>query len=373
MNPINDTRYMSHALQLAERGLYSTHPNPRVGCVIVRDGAVVGAGWHRHAGEAHAEVHALEQAGEGARGATVYVTLEPCNHHGRTSPCTDALIEAGVARVVAAIADTNPEVGGRGLARLQQAGIETQTGVLEQPARALNAGFLRRMQGGRPWCRVKMAASLDGRTAMASGESQWITGSHARSDVQRLRARSAAIVTGAGTVRADNPRLTVRPEAMGTIADKALPLSEPLRVVLDRDLTTPPTAAVITEGGQAVLVTTDDALDGDRARTLREQGAEVVVVAADSIGQPDPGALMDMLAGRGINEVLVEAGPAVAGAALQAGIVDEFWLYQAPTLLGSSARPMAELPLERMKDQYRMAVLDRRMVGGDQRLVLQPG
>ncbi|TDT37097.1 diaminohydroxyphosphoribosylaminopyrimidine deaminase [Halospina denitrificans] len=372
MSLTDDTHYMSLALQLAERGLYSTHPNPRVGCVVVRDGEVVGQGWHRCAGEPHAEVNALNEAGDRAQGATAYVTLEPCSHHGQTPPCADALIDAGVARVVIAVTDTNPEVAGQGVAGLEQAGIEVVSGILEKPARELNNGFLRRMQGGRPWCRVKMAASLDGRTAMASGESQWITGPQARSDVQRLRARSAAIITGAGTVRADNPSLTVRPEELGDIGHKALPVAEPLRVVLDRNLTTPPDAKVITGSGQAVVVTTEDAIDATKAQLLRDNGAEVITVEPDERGQPHLRAVVDELANRQINEVLVEAGPALAGAALQSGIVDEFWLYQAPTILGSNARPMAALSLDTMAQQHRMAVMDRRIIGGDQRIILQP-
>lgn len=372
MSLTDDTHYMSLALQLAERGLYSTHPNPRVGCVVVREGKVVGQGWHHRAGEPHAEVNALNDADDEARGATVYVTLEPCSHHGRTPPCADALIDSGVARVVIAVADTNPAVAGQGLARLEQAGIGVTTGILENPARELNGGFLRRMQGGRPWCRVKMAASLDGRTAMASGESQWITGPQARSDVQRLRARSAAIITGAGTVRADNPSLTVRPEELGDIGHKALPATEPLRVVLDRNLTTPPEARVITGSGSAVIVTTEAAIDATKSRLLRDNGAEVITVEPDGDGQPDLGAVIAELAARNINEVLIEAGPILAGAALASGIVDEFWLYQAPTLLGSNARPMAALSLDTMAQQHRMAVLDRRIVGGDQRIILQP-
>ena len=372
MSLTDDTHHMSLALQLAERGLYSAHPNPRVGCVIVRDRKVVGQGWHHRAGEPHAEVNALSEAGDLARDATAYVTLEPCSHHGRTPPCADALIDAGLARVVIAVADTNPDVAGDGVGRLEQAGIEVTAGILEKPARELNNGFLRRMQGGRPWCRVKMAASLDGRTAMASGESQWITGPQARSDVQRLRARSAAIISGAGTVRADNPSLTVRPEELGDIGHKALPVAEPLRVVLDRNLTTPPDAKVITGSGQAVVVTTEDAIDATKAQSLRDNGAEVITVDPDEQGQPHLRAVLDELAGRQINEVLVEAGPSLAGAALQSGIVDEFWLYQAPTILGSNARPMAALPLDTMAQQHRMAVMDRRIVGGDQRIILQP-
>ena len=367
-----DTRYMALALQLAERGLYSAHPNPRVGCVVVSDDGIVGRGWHRRAGEAHAEVNALAEAGARARGANVYVTLEPCSHHGRTPPCAQALVDAGVARVVVATGDPNPAVAGRGLALLEAAGIETVSGVLEEPARALNAGFLRRMAGGAPWVRLKVAASLDGRTAMASGESQWITGPDARSDVQRLRARSGAIITGSGTVLADDPSLTVRAGQLGDPGDKTLPPRQPLRVVLDPHLRTAPDARVVTGEGQCLVVTTAAALSEDRAGPLRDGGAEVVTVEPDGSGRPALPAVLGLLAARGINDVLMEAGATLAGAALKADVIDEFWLYQAPTMLGSRAKPMVELPLDRMAQQHRMEVWDRRVVGADQRMILKP-
>ncbi|MEQ6886183.1 bifunctional diaminohydroxyphosphoribosylaminopyrimidine deaminase/5-amino-6-(5-phosphoribosylamino)uracil reductase RibD [Salicola sp. Rm-C-2C1-2] len=367
-----DTRYMAMALQLAERGLYSAHPNPRVGCVVVNEGEVVGTGWHQKAGEAHAEVNALAAAGERARGATAYVTLEPCSHHGRTPPCAQALVDAGIARTVIATGDPNPAVAGRGLALLRAAGVETDSGVLAEPAWQLNAGFLRRMAGGAPWVRLKLAASLDGRTAMASGESQWITGSDARRDVQRLRARSGAIMTGSGTVSADDPSLTVRAFEMGETGGKALPPEQPLRVVLDPCLGTDPGARVIQGEGECLLVSTPAAVDEGRAARLREHGAEVVTVAPDSRGRPALRAVVELLAARGINDVLIEAGATLAGAALEAQVIDELWLYQAPTILGSRARPMAELALDQMAQQHRMAVWERRVVGADQRLILKP-
>ncbi|XOZ33439.1 bifunctional diaminohydroxyphosphoribosylaminopyrimidine deaminase/5-amino-6-(5-phosphoribosylamino)uracil reductase RibD [Halomonadaceae bacterium KBTZ08] len=372
MTNATDTRYMAMALQLAERGLYSAHPNPRVGCVVVSGGEVVGTGWHRQAGEPHAEVNALEQAGERAKAATAYVTLEPCSHHGRTPPCAQALVDAGVARVVIATGDPNPAVSGQGLALLEAAGIETVSGVLAGPAGTLNAGFLRRVAGGNPWVRLKIAASLDGRTAMASGESQWITGPEARMDVQRLRARSGAIITGVGTVLADDPSLTVRPAQLGDMGTKALPVRQPLRVVLDPRLRTDPESRVVTGEGQCLVVSTTATLDDGRASRLREQGAEVVTVAPDGSGRPAVSAVMALLAARDINDVLIEAGATLAGSALESGLTDELWLYQAPTMLGSRAKPMAALTLDRMAQQHRMVVGDRRVVGADQRLILEP-
>lgn len=372
MHSADDQFWMARALQLAERGLYSTRPNPRVGAVIVAKGQSVGEGWHQQAGEAHAEVLALRQAGAAAQGATAYVTLEPCSHHGRTPPCADALIQAGVARVVVAVQDANPAVAGRGLARLQQAGIVTRVGVLESAARQLNQGFLRVMAGGRPWLRLKMAASLDGRTAMASGESQWITGAAARADVQRLRARSGAIITGAGTARADNPSLTVRADQLGDTGQLAAPVGQPLRLVLDPRLTLAPDARLVTGEGRCVIV----ALDPQHAQAdaLRSAGAEVLALpAATGPGAGiDLAAAMDWLAGQQCHEVLLEAGPTLAGAAIDAGLVDELWLYQAPTFLGSRGRPMAVLEYDRMSQQQRWQVVDRRQVGEDQRLILCP-
>jgi len=366
---------MARALQLAERGLYSAHPNPRVGCVIVRDGRVVGEGWHRQAGEPHAEVNALQAAGaEQVRGATVYVTLEPCSHHGRTPPCADALIRAQVARVVVAVKDANPAVSGQGIRRLQEAGIETSVGVLEAQATALNAGFLRVMAGGRPWVRLKIAASLDGRTAMASGESQWITGPEARSDVQRLRARSGAIITGAGTVRADDPSLTVREEQLGDTGDLAAPVAQPLRMVLDAGLTLAQDARVISGPGRCMIAATEGSAEQARMDALQQAGADLVLLPAlpDQSGRVDLAAALAWLGQEGYHEILIEAGPTLAGYAIDAGLVDELWLYQAPTFLGSRARPLAQLDFDRMADQRRWQVADRRQVGDDQRLILRP-
>lgn len=392
-----DHGHMAEALRLAARGRYSTHPNPRVGCVIVRDGVVVGRGFHVRAGEAHAEVHALRDAGERAAGATAYVTLEPCAHHGRTPPCADALVAAGVSRVVIAAMDSNPLVAGQGAQRLRAAGIRVESGLLAAEAEALNAGFLRRMAGGLPWVRAKVAASLDGRTAMASGESQWITGPEARRDVQRWRAASSAVITGVGTVRADDPALTVRP-ALWSDAGELCPAQagseagalprQPLRVVLDSTLRMSPDAALLRQPGATLVVTTAAELSRDeglvaalmlcdperaaRARALRAAGASLLAVPAASHGRPDLRILLAELARAGCNEVLVEAGPGVTGSFLAAGLVDEFVLYQAPTLLGSTARPLADWPLALMAEQQRFRVSDLRRLGDDIRLILRP-
>ena len=373
MAPFEDTRHMARALQLARRGLYSTAPNPRVGCVVVADGQVVGEGWHQRAGEPHAEVHALRQAGARARGATVYVTLEPCSHQGRTPPCADALVNAGVARVVVAMTDPNPQVAGQGLARLRAAGIEATAGVLEAEAEALNPGFYKRMRQGLPLVRLKLAMSLDGRTAMASGESQWITGAAARSDVQRLRARSGAVVTGIGTVIADDPALNVRLRDMGPLGDNAAPVVQPLRVVLDSALRIQPEARLFQNEGACLVVTTGmgQSVQPGTVAALLERGVDVV-----SLADTPPLALapvLRLLAERQINDVLVEAGPTLAGAFIEQGLVDELWLYQAPTLLGSLARPLVNLELTRMQEQRRLRVLDRRQIGDDLRWILGCG
>ncbi|WP_439849982.1 bifunctional diaminohydroxyphosphoribosylaminopyrimidine deaminase/5-amino-6-(5-phosphoribosylamino)uracil reductase RibD [Pseudomonas syringae] len=364
-----DVHYMARALELARKGLYSTHPNPRVGCVIVRDGQIVGEGWHARAGEPHAEVHALRQAGELARGATAYVTLEPCSHQGRTPPCADALVEAGLARVVAAMQDPNPEVSGRGLLRLMNAGIGVQCGVLESEARALNKGFLKRMETGRPYIRVKLAMSLDGRTAMASGESQWITGPEARSAVQRLRAQSSVVLTGADTVLADNARLTVRPDELGLGAEmSALAASRPpLRVLIDGRLRVPLDAPFF-QAGRALVVTC--AAASARGR-YQEDGHEMLALA-DSAGHVDLRKLMGELASRGINEVLVEAGPRLAGAFARLGLVDEFQIFIAGKFLGSSARPLLDLPLAQMSEALELNIVEMRAVGNDWRVIALP-
>jgi len=361
----DDRRWMARALQCAREGRYTTHPNPRVGCVIVRDGEPVGEGFHPRAGEPHAEVFALRRAGERARGATAYVTLEPCAHFGRTPPCARALVEAGVSRVVMASLDSNPLVAGKGRAILEAAGIATTVGVLEDEARALNPGFLRRMAGGLPWVRLKMAGSLDGRTGMSSGESKWITGPDARRDVQTWRAMSSAIITGIGTVLADDPALNVRPPDW-----RDWHYSEPVqpwRVILDSQLRLPLTARVLAADA-AVIVVASAAADPVKAAALTACGAEVWRLA------PGEGLreLLLRLAQRGANEVLVEAGATLAGAFAEAGLVDEYVLYLAPTLLGSEGRPLLALPFTRMAQQQRLRITDLRQVGPDLRLLATP-
>jgi diaminohydroxyphosphoribosylaminopyrimidine deaminase/5-amino-6-(5-phosphoribosylamino)uracil reductase len=361
-----DAHYMARALELARKGLYTTHPNPRVGCVIVRDGQIVGEGWHVRTGEPHAEVHALRAAGENARGATAYVTLEPCSHHGRTPPCADALVHAGVARVVAAMQDPNPEVAGRGMQRLAQAGIAIHSGVLEGEARAINQGFLKRMEHGLPFVRVKLAMSLDGRTAMASGESQWITGPAARSAVQRLRAQASVVLTGADTVLADGARLTVRADELGLDAEQtALALSRPpLRVLIDGRLRVPLDAPFFKAG--PALVATCVAVEEQYAN-----GPECLIVPGDD-GQVDLRKLLTELAARGVNEVLVEAGPRLAGAFAQQGLVDEYQIFIAGKFLGSSARPLLDWPLTLMSEAPQLKIIEIRAVGDDWRVIAIP-
>ncbi|MEW6414772.1 MAG: bifunctional diaminohydroxyphosphoribosylaminopyrimidine deaminase/5-amino-6-(5-phosphoribosylamino)uracil reductase RibD [Pseudomonadota bacterium] len=352
-----DSRHMARALQLAARGLFTTTPNPRVGCVIVKDGVVVGEGWHARAGTPHAEIHALNAAGAAARGATAYVTLEPCSHHGRTPPCAEALVNAGVARVVAAMKDPNPLVAGGGIDMLTLAGITAEVGLMEAEARALNPGFVSRMTRGRPWVRLKTAATLDGKTALANGQSQWITGEAARADVQRLRARACAILTGSGTVRADNPRMNVRDLDIGR---------QPMRVVVDSRLCTPANAAIL-----PALVACHHAESGARA-ALEAAGAEVVELPGSG-GRVDLAALLALLAQRGVNELHVEAGAALNGALLEAGLVDEWVAYVAPMAVGDAARGLfATVPLAALADAARFRFADVRQVGGDLRLTLVP-
>ncbi|WP_428633736.1 bifunctional diaminohydroxyphosphoribosylaminopyrimidine deaminase/5-amino-6-(5-phosphoribosylamino)uracil reductase RibD [Sedimenticola sp.] len=367
----DDYAFMSRAIQLAEQGLYTTHPNPRVGCVLVRDGEIVGEGFHRRAGEPHAERNALVEAGERARGATAYVTLEPCCHHGKTPPCSDGLIEAGVARVVVAMTDPNPQVAGQGIAQLEAAGILVDQGVMTAQAMALNPGFIARMTRGRPFVRCKLAMSLDGRTAMASGESKWITSDAARRDVQRLRARSDAIVTGIGTVQADDPSMNVRLEAadLPGVASDAYRL-QPLRVVLDPELAISPDARLIGLPGKTLVVCAVD--DDGRRRALEAAGAEVLQLPRQGQGI-DLDRLLETLAARGINEVLIESGPTLAGAAVSAGVVDELVIYAAPILMGSDARGLLNLPaLTEMKDRIALEILDLRQIGPDLRIRVKP-
>jgi diaminohydroxyphosphoribosylaminopyrimidine deaminase/5-amino-6-(5-phosphoribosylamino)uracil reductase len=353
-----DSVWMAQALRLAERGLYGTSPNPRVGCVLVLAGDVVGSGWHRCAGEPHAEVHALREAGEAARGATAYVTLEPCSHHGRTPPCAEALIEAGVARVVVAVQDPNPQVAGEGIARLRAAGIMVESGLMETEARELNVGFFARMTRGMPWVRSKIAMSLDGRTALGNGKSQWITGDAARQDVQRWRARSCAVLTGINTVLADDARLNVR----GIDAPR-----QPLRVVLDSQLRIPLEARVLYDGGNTLIYT---ALHNERKTALLQDLGATVAMMPDGKGQVDLPAILRDLAQRGCNEVLVEAGNTLNGALLCAGLVDELLLYVAPQLLGDAARGMAQLgELTSLDQRVNLKWRDVRQVGEDLRIL----
>jgi len=373
-----DARHMARVLALASRGVASTHPNPRVGCVIVAAGEVVGEGWHRRAGGDHAEVIALRRAGARAAGATVYLNLEPCSHHGRTPPCADALIAAGVGRAVIAISDPNPRVDGGGIAALRQAGVDVTVGVGAAAAGILNRGFCARFTVGRPFVTLKMAASLDGKTAMADGESQWITAAAARRDAHKLRAASSAILTGIGTVLRDDPRMTARVDGDGAAAGAgdataagagdATAARQPLRVILDGNLSTPAHAKILRAPGNALVITTEGALDG--AEALRAAGAEVIAARARG-GRIDLAQVMRELAAREVNELLVEAGPRLGGEFLRRGLVDQVILYLAPDLLGNAARGMFDIPgLEAMADRRRLRFADARRIGRDLRLTL---
>jgi diaminohydroxyphosphoribosylaminopyrimidine deaminase/5-amino-6-(5-phosphoribosylamino)uracil reductase len=351
-----DRRHMARALQLAAQGLYTTTPNPRVGCVIVRDGVVAGEGWHVKAGEPHAEPLALTAAGDRASGATVYVTLEPCAHHGRTPPCVEALLAAKPARVVAAMEDPNPKTAGRGFEQLRAAGIQVDAGLMADAARELNIGFVSRMSRGTPWVRMKVAASLDGRTALADGRSQWITGADARRDGHAWRARACAVLTGIGTVKDDDPQLNVR-EVDTT--------RQPLRVVVDSRLQTPLTAKVL---GPGTLIAAGGA-DVPRMVALRAKGAEVVVLPNHE-GKVDLPALLQELARRGCNEVHVEAGHKLNGSLLDEGLVDELLIYLAPCILGDTAQGMFHLPpLESLADRRGLKITEVTRVGDDLRLL----
>jgi len=354
----SDIAFMTQALRLAENGRFTAHPNPVVGCVIVNDGAVVGEGWHRAAGEAHAEINALEAAGELARGATAYVTLEPCSHHGKTPPCADALIAAGVAEVVIGMRDPNPDVNGDGIAQLETAGIEVRTEVLKEKVEHQLAGFLSRVSRGRPFVTLKMACSLDGRIAMASGESQWITGPEARADVQRLRARSGAILSGIGTVLADDPSFTVRDPDIDTLG------RQPLRAMLDSHLRMPLSAKMIALPGQTLTYCIDDG----KRQALLDAGVDVVKVA-DQNGHVNARAVLEDLALREVNDVLVEAGPVLAGNLLSNGLVNELVIYQAPHIMGSETMGMFQTPAwTALAHRQLLEITDSRPVGPDTRI-----
>ena len=347
---------MGRALELAQRGLYTTTPNPRVGCVIVREGGVAGEGWHEQAGAPHAEIHALRESGAKARGATVYVTLEPCAHHGRTPPCCDALIAAGAARVVAAMQDPNPLVAGKGCSVLGAAGIAVETGLMETEARELNVGFVSRMTRGRPWVRMKIAASLDGKTALSNGKSQWITGPEARRDGHAFRARACAVLTGIGTVKDDDPQLTVREVETSR---------QPVRVVIDSRLETPPAAKIL---GAGMLIAAA-ARDESKVRALEARGAEIIVLPNPhgKVQLPD---LLRELARRGMNEVHVEAGYKLNGSLLNEGCVDELVIYLAPGIIGDAARGMFHLPeLTDLSARRGLRVTDLRQIGADIRVI----
>ncbi len=352
-----DHAAMARALQLAAQGLNTTSPNPRVGCVLMHDGAVIGEGWHRRAGEAHAEVHALRQAGENARGATAYVTLEPCSHFGRTPPCADALIDAGVVRIVAAMEDPNPLVAGRGMARLRAAGIITEHGLLEAEARELNIGFASRMTRGRPWLRLKVASTLDGKTALQNGVSQWITGPEARRDGHAWRARACAVMTGIGTVKADDPQLNVR----------ELPCDrQPLRIVIDARLEIQDTARILQ--GEPILIATASE-DTQRIARLSAAGHRVIVMP-NAGGKVDLPHLMTELGRLGLNEIHAEAGFKLNGSLLRKGCVDELLLYLAPMLVGDAANGLFNLTaLTRLEDATRLDIRDLRQVGRDIRIL----
>lgn len=355
----DDHRHMAYALELAARGLYTTTPNPRVGCVIVKDGQVVGEGWHEKAGAAHAEPIALEHARKQAAGATVYVTLEPCAHHGRTPPCVDALLKAKPARVVAAMQDPNPQTAGKGFDRLRAAGITVDVGLMETEARELNIGFVSRMTRGTPWVRMKVAASLDGRTALADGQSQWITGSDARRDGHAWRARACAVLTGVGTVKDDDPQLNVR-EVQTT--------RQPLRVVVDSRMQTPLTAKIL---GPGTIIAAAGA-DVPRSVALRAKGAEVVVLPNHE-GKVELPALLQELARRGCNEVHVEAGHKLNGSLLDEGLVDELLIYMAPCILGDTAQGMFHLPpLDSLAGRRKLKITGVTRVGEDLRMLARP-
>jgi len=355
---------MADALRLARKGITTTQPNPRVGCVIVKDEKIIAQGWHKNAGSEHAEILALQQAGERAQGAVAYVTLEPCSHHGRTPPCAEALIESGIDEVIIAMEDPNPLVAGQGIKKLQQAGIKVRSGLLQQQAMELNRGFVSRMTRGRPWVTVKLGASMDGRTAMQNGESKWITGVAARADVQQLRAASSAILTGSGTVLADDPSLTVR--LVGTAR-------QPLRIVLDSNLSVPDSAKIFNDGYPLLIATALDESD-DRFQQLKQQGIDIRSFPGGESGRVNSRRLFQCLADEYLcNEILIEAGSVVCGSLLANELVDEIVLYLAPVVMGSAARGLFDIPgLDSMAQRVHMTVKDVRPTGKDWRFIVQP-
>lgn len=364
-----DFDFMAQAFRLAERGLYTTMPNPRVGCVLVKDGQIIAEGWHIRAGEAHAEVNALRAAGEDARGATAYVSLEPCSHTGRTGPCSQALIDAGVARVVYAMEDPNPLVSGDGIAMLRAAGVQVDGSLLEDDARALNPGYIKRMERKLPFVRCKLAMSLDGRTAMESGESKWITGPNARADVQRLRARSCAIISGVDSILQDNSSLTVRADELDLPNAQEAAAKQPLRVILDSTLRLSRNALLFKQPSPILLVH-NGSVDAAQCDGWPEFVELLALPAKDD--RIDLTALLRELAKRQCNEVLVETGATLAGSFLRRGLLDEIIIYMAPKLLGSNARPIFDLPLDTMSSSLALKIKDIRAVGRDWRITAAP-
>ncbi|GLX79262.1 riboflavin biosynthesis protein RibD [Thalassotalea insulae] len=355
---------MVRALQLARKAHYTTSPNPRVGCVLVKDGDIVGEGYHIKAGDGHAEVNAIAQAGVNAQGATAYVTLEPCSHFGRTPPCAQGLIDAGVSRVIAAMVDPNPQVSGRGLALLEQAGIQCASGLLESDARTLNPGFIKLMTEKMPYVRCKLAASLDGKTAMASGESQWITSKDARQDVQRLRAQSCAVISGADAVIYDQARMTVRWSELGVLKNsyQESELRQPLRVLIDSKNRLTPDLKLFSETSPILIISTE-------VESLHTwpHFVEQAVVAKSACGQyVDLTEVLVLLASKGLNDVLVESGRQLAGAFIEQGLVDELILYQAPKLIGDSGQGLMLMPeVQRLSQAKNLTFSDVTMVGRD--------
>lgn len=374
-----DHLYMTRALQLAEQGLFSTTPNPRVGCVIVKNSKIVGEGAHLKAGAPHAEVFALKQAGAAAIGATLYVTLEPCNHLGLTPPCSQAIIDAGITEVICSMQDPNPLVAGQGLAHLQANHIKVASGLMQAQAEALNPGFISRMIKNKPFIRSKIASSLDGKTALANGESKWITSDEARADVQNWRARSCAILTGIGTVLADNPRMSVRArsnspsiltgEGWGEGWRNGAAIRQPLKVIVDSDLRTPIDAQIL-QGGNVLIAFAKDAQL--KSAQLLSAGAELLCIPNEH-GRVCLKTLLSHLTSQQINEVLVEGGEGLNGALLQAGLIDELIIYYAPKLMGSAAKGLFALPeITQMKQAIALQIIDLRQIGPDIRLRAKP-
>ncbi|MFT5450707.1 MAG: diaminohydroxyphosphoribosylaminopyrimidine deaminase [Enterobacterales bacterium] len=356
-----ERRFMRRAIELAQRGLFSTDPNPRVGCVIVINNRIIAEGWHEKAGQNHAEIMAIENCQESLKGATCYVTLEPCSHFGKTSPCSDALIKAEVTRVVVAMEDPNPQVSGNGISSLREAGIIVDVGLMEDESRGLNPGFIKRMKTGLPWVTCKVAMSIDGRTAMASGESQWITSEESRQEIQLLRARSSAVVTGSGTVIIDNPSMNVRVDNFPSSYQQDAEIVQPWRVIMDSNLSVPEASNIFKLEGRVIWVTTQD-ID----ESLNTEQLTRLQISADDKGQVRPDLLLKWLGEQGCNEVMIEAGSKLSGSFINADLVDRLVVYMAPKILGDNARGLLQLPgLEKLSDAKKFELLSARILGSD--------